>query len=561
MPSDVITLAYLANELDRALKGARIDKIYQPEEDEITLSVYTSSGNKTLVISASPNLPRLHFTKSKKENPINAPSFCMLLRKHLISGRIESVSLYGMDRNIRFTIRSKNEMADETVLYLYVELMGRYSNVILANSENKILDVLRRVPLDMSHTRKLLPSFPYSPAEQNKISILDYPKAEKILEATGANFDEIMRQISGFSRETLSELLFLTEKSDNFAKDFVSTAESFTQSGKPCVTVDKNGLPTDFYTRAYLSKSVPFVKVDTLSDAIDLCVTEKDNLARIKTKTKRFLSLVKNAISRTEKKLGANLDKLKDCENSEILRIKGEVLTANLYRVKKGEKVVKFPNFYDENGTDIIIELDNTKSPSQNAQNYFKRYTKLKRTKETVATMVIENRDTLSYLKSLLYDITSCEKEADVRDIEENLQAYGLLQKAKNAKNKAQKTGKPTKYIFENVEIYVGRNNMQNDALTFNSALKSDTWLHVKDYHGSHVVVRSGKELSPELLLFACEIAAYHSEARGAEKVDVDYTKIKNVRRSPAKKPGLVIYTDFSSLCVKPNEHKNFIVE
>lgn len=561
MPSDVITLACLANELDKTLKGARIDKIYQPEEDEITMSVYTASGNKTLVISASPNLPRLHFTSQKKENPINAPAFCMLLRKHLTSSRIDSVELFGMDRNIRFTIKGKNEMADDTTLHLYVELMGRYSNVILTNESNKILDVLRRVPLDMSHTRKLLPTTTYSPACQEKISVLDTPNAIRALENTNRDFQEIMRVLSGFSKETLSELLFLTENSSDFAKDFINIVQEFIHNPNPCVALTPDGNATDFFCKPYLSINKPFSSFNSLSDAIDLCVTEKDTQSRIKAKSKRFLSLIKNAINRTEKKLGANLDKLKDCEKADELRIKGEILTAYLYQVQKGVSTVSLPNFYDENCSNIDISLDATKSPSQNAQNYFRRYTKLKRTKDTVIKMVAENRETLNYLQSILYDVENCKIESDLKDIEQNLLSTGLITKQKNTKIKNPKPGKPTKYVFEGIEIFVGRNNVQNEALTFDSALKTDTWFHVKDYHGSHVIVRSGKELSENVIQFAGELASFYSSAKNSDKVDVDYTKIKNVKRSPQKRAGLVTYTDYSTVCVKPNEHKNYITE
>lgn len=559
MPSDVITLSVLSNELNEALKGARIDRIYQPEEDEVTFSVYTQNGNKLLVFSASPNLPRLHFTSLKKENPINAPSFCMLLRKHLISSRIESVELFGMDRNIRFTIHGKNELSDDTVFHLYMEIMGRYSNLILTDKTDKILDVLRRVPLDMSHTRKLLPTFQYFPANQNKISVLDSEKAERILTETGKNHDEILRQCSGLSKETLDELLLITSDGENFAKDFIREINSFINEPEPCITLGNDDSPMDFYPRPYRSKSFPFKSISSLSEAIDLCVSEKDRLSRIKTKSRKFLTLIKNAVSRNEKKLAANLDKLKDCEKAEELRIKGEILTANLYRIPKGFKVVKLPNFYDENGGEIIISLDSTKSPSQNAQNYFRRYTKLKRTKDTLIDMVQENRDTLDYLKNLLFDVESCKVESDLNDIEQILSECGLMQKSRSPKKKTQKTSFPTKYVFENTEILVGRNNLQNDTLTF-SAQKSETWLHVKNYHGSHVVIKSPNP-ADSVLLFGAELAAFYSEAKNADKVDVDYTKIKNVKRSPAKKLGLVIYTDFSTICVKPNEHKNYITD
>lgn len=561
MPSDVITLACLANELDKDLKGARIDKIYQPEEDEITMSVYTTRGNKTLVISASPNLPRLHFTSTKKENPINAPAFCMLLRKHLTSSRIDSVELYAQDRIIKFTIKGKNEMADDIILHLFVELMGRYSNVILANQDNKILDVLRRVPLDMSHTRKLLPTMTYTPLSQNKISVLDKENALRVLEEIGSNADEINRSLSGFSKETLAEILHLCQNSTTFAQDFIKIIDDFIQNPSPSVSVNGEGVALDFFVKPYTYCNKPFLSVNSMSDGIDLCVSEKDKINRIKSKSKKYLSLIKNAINRTEKKLGANLDKLNDCEKADELKVKGEVLTAYLYQVQKGSSVISLPNFYDENNAEIKISLDPTKSPSHNAQNYFKRYTKLKRTKDTVIKMVSENRETLDYLQSLLFDIERCKIESDLKDIEQNLISFGLIAKPKNVKQKLTKPGKPTKYLFNGVEIYVGRNNIQNDALTFDSATKNDTWFHVKNYHGSHVVVRSGKELTSEIVQFAGELAAFYSKASASDKVDVDYTKIKFVHRSPLKRAGLVTYTDFSTVCVKPNEHKNYITD
>ncbi len=560
MPSDVITLACLANELNNALKGARIDKIYQPEEDEVTFSVYTATGNKTLVFSACPNLPRLHFTTLKKENPINAPGFCMLLRKHLTSARIESVKLFGYDRNICFKINGKNEMADDTVFYLYMELMGRYSNLILTNETGKIMDVLRRVPLDMSHTRKLLPSLTYSPAEQTKISVLDTERARHVLSSTGASFDEIMKNCSGFAKETLEELLLLTEGSISFADDFLNLVNEFITNPTPCATTDENGSPIDFYSRPYKSVNKPVLEAGSLSNAIDLCISEQDRSSRIKAKSKRFLSLIKHAVSRTEKKLSANLNKLKDCEKAEDLKIKGEILTANLYRIPKGADSVTFPNFYDENNADIKIVLDPTKSPSHNAQDFFKRYTKLKRTKDTVVKMVAENRETLDYLKGLLFDISACKYESDLRDVEQNLLSFGLITENKGKKAKPQKTGLPTKYLFNDVEILVGRNNLQNDMITFEIGKKNEIWLHVKGYHGSHVLIKSS-DPSPELLTFGAELAGFHSEAKGADKVDVDYTILKNVRRSPLKRAGLVVYTDFKTICIKPNEHKNLIAD
>lgn len=559
MPTDALTIYALARELNDKLSGARIDKIYQPEGDEITFLVRTNNENKTLVISANPAIPRIHFTGLKKDNPLNAPAFCMLLRKYLTSARILSVELFNHDRIIKFTISSKSEMMDDMTLYLYFELMGRYSNLIITNSDNKILDVLRRVPLDMSHTRRLLPSFTYAPPTQEKVSIFNQNELRHAIEFCDRSEDSVLSAVSGISRETARELIYRANLSGNsdFADSFIQETSNLLSTVKPCVSLNKNGVAQDFFVDKYLSQNCEFRDEKTLSDAIDNCYAEKDFEARLKTKSKHLTQVVKNAISRTEKKLGVNLDKLSDCEKAEEYRIKGELITANLYRIPKNSEGVILQNYYDDN-KDIKIALDSTKTPSQNAQNYFRRYVKLKRTKETVLSMIEENKELLSYLKGISYFILSATAESDLKDIEENLVETGLIIRKQKDKKGQNKPSAPLKYVFEDTEIFVGRNNLQNEQLTFKSALKSDTWLHVKNYHGSHVIVRSGKELSPELLLFSAELAAFYSEAKSADKVEVDYTKIKNVRHSPAKRLGLVIYTDFSSIIVKPNEHKNY---
>ncbi len=559
MPTDAITLHALSCELNNSLQGARIDKVYQPESDEVVLLIRTKDENKTLVVSANPALPRIHFTNTKKDNPLNAPAFCMLLRKYLTSARILAVELYNNDRIIRFTIRSKSEMMDEITLYLYFELMGRYSNLILTNHENKILDVLRRVPLDMSHTRRLLPSFTYLPPVQEKISVFDKTALLHAIEYCDKTEDEILSRVSGLSRESVRELIFRASHSTlDFAQTFVQEAENLTHANSPCVSITKKGVAQDFFVEKYLSINAEIQPSNSLNDAIDRCYSEKDLEARIKSKSKHLTQIVKNAISRTEKKLGVNLDKLKDCEKAEEYRIKGELITANIYRIPKGSEGVILQNYYDEN-KDIKIALDYNKSPAQNAQNYFRRYVKLKRTKDTVVEMIEENKDILSYLKGVQYDLDSATRESDLKDIETTLMDAGIVpQKQKNKKMQS-KPSTPLKYVFENTEIYVGRNNLQNDQLTFKSALKSDTWLHVKNYHGSHVIIHDGKTPTPEILEFAASLAAFYSEARSADKVEVDYTKIKNVHRSPTKRLGLVTYTDFSSIMVQPQEHKDYL--
>ncbi|MBQ2714405.1 MAG: NFACT family protein [Clostridia bacterium] len=557
MPTDAITLCALARELNDCLAGGRIDKVYQPESDEITLLIRAKDENRTLVLSANPSLPRLHFTKTKKENPQNAPAFCMLLRKYLTSARILSVDLFNNDRIIRFTLTSKSEMMDDMTLRLYFELMGRYSNVILTLENDKILDVLRRVPLDMSHTRRLLPSFTYEPPKNDKISIFDKTALSHVLEYVDKTEEEILNKVSGISRESARELIFRASASNNFSQTFIQEVEKLSSPLNPCFSLDKNGSAQDFFSDPYLSSNKAFQKTESLNEAVDRCFADKDLSNRIKSKAKHLTQSVKSAVQRVEKKLGVNLQKLQDCERAEEYRIKGELITANIYRIQKGSEGVVLQNYYDEN-KDIKVSLDPTKTPSQNAQNYYKKYVKLKRTKETVVKMIEENREILDYLKCVSYDVESATRESDLKDIEETLVDAGIITKKVKGKKVVEKPSLPIKYLYKDTEILVGRNNLQNDRLTFKTALKSDTWLHVKNYHGSHVIVK-GAELSPDVLQFSAELAAFYSEAKTADKVEVDYTKIKNVHRSPQKRLGLVLYTDFSSVVVKPNEHKEYI--
>lgn len=553
MPTDTLTLNALAKELNEILKGARIDKIYQPESDEVTFLLRAENQNKLLVISANPSVPRIYISNQKKDNPINAPAFCMLLRKHLTSSRIQSVELYSNDRIIKITCLAKNEMMDDVTIHLFFEYMGRYSNLIVTNVDGKILDVLRRVSLDCTRSRKLLPGFTYSPPVQEKVSIFDKELSHAV-EFSNCDVDALLKSCSGLSRESATELLWRARTHQSLSSGFIVELNKLLSNPTPTVGYDASGEPVDFYVSPYDTLGYNYSEKDTLSEAMEECYVTKDRRTRIKSKTKHFHTVVKNAVTRCEKKLGVNRQKLLDCEKAELDRIKGELLNANLYKIEKGTTSVTLLNYYD--GTDITFTLDGTKTPAQNAQNYFRRYTKLKRTKEAVEKMILENVETLHYLRSLLYDIENAHLESDVFDIEQSLVEYGLIDKKAPKSKQLPKPSTPYKYLYNGVEIYVGRNNVQNDNLTFKSSQRMDTWLHVKNYHGSHVIVKS-QNLTDSLLTFCAEITAYYSEARSSSKVEVDYTLIKNVKRHPSKHVGLVVYDDYSTIIVTPNAHED----
>ena len=557
MPTDVLMLNALARELDTTLKGARIDKIYQPESDEVTFLLRADNQNKLLVISANPSIPRLHISSQKKDNPTVAPGFCMLLRKHLTSARIKSVSLYSNDRIIDFCLSSKNEMMDEVELHLYFEYMGRYSNLVLTNENGKILDVIRKVSLDSTRSRKLLPGFTYYPPTQDKINIFDKANLSRLVEFSNGDVDILLKSCSGLARESATELVKRAKSYPNFSDGFMVELEKMFNSPTPIVGYS-DGQAKDFFIAEYHTLPLEYEKSSTLSQAMEECYSSKDRISRIKSKSKHFHTVVKNAISRCEKKLGVNRQKLLDCDKAELDKLKGELINAYIYKIEKGMTSVTVTNYYD--GSEITITLDGTTTPAQNAQNYFRRYTKLKRTKETLEKMVVENEENLHYLKSLLYDIENLTIESDVLDIQQALINYGLIDKKPTKVKQVQKPSTPYVFNCEGIEIHVGRNNVQNDALTFRTSQKSDTWLHVKDYHGSHVIVKA-QNIPDGVLKIASELASYYSEAKDSDKVQVDYTLVKNVKRHPSKQIGLVIYDDYTQILAKPNPHDELRVK
>ncbi len=560
MPSDYITLNALAHELNDKLSGGKIRRICQPEKDEITLSVFNGKTNLLLVISANPNSPRVHLTTTKKENPYAAPPLLMILRKYVGAAVIKKIETFANDRILRFTLQSRNEMFDDETFYLVCELMGRYSNIILLNENERVLDALHKLVPDEAQKRQILPNSPYLPPEQNKVFVGDEDALLQALKATDREYrDFLVKETAGVSGASADQILFESEKlggktAENVAKIAATFANVY--STPYYVPTLKKGEKGDFYPYVYAFENVE--KRSFLNDCADEIFSETDRMERVKTKAKDLERVLNASVKKAKNSIALLEQKLKEENKAEEIRIKAELITSNLYKTAPRDTKVEVFDYY-KNET-VSIELDPALSPSAYAQKLYKKYAKLKRGKEINQAMLEQNKENLEYYASLLSQLALAQNIEDVSITEEEMQNVGLLRK-KQAKGKEKKSAAKF-YVFlcEGFRLLCGRGGQQNDEVTFKEAKEGDLWLHAAKSHGTHVVILTEKRNVPErVLLAAAEIAAYYSERRKDENVSIDYTLRKFVRRHPAKKPGLVYYTDYKTIVVKPNDHSELL--
>ncbi|NCA67679.1 MAG: DUF814 domain-containing protein, partial [Clostridia bacterium] len=574
MPNDVFTLNALTHELCKTLMGGRIDKVTQPEKDEIMLTIRAGQTNHLLVISVNSNNPRLHLTTRKKDNPYTAPPFAMHLRRHIVNSKIEGVYLVADDRIACFELKGKTELFYETKFYLYVELIGRYSNIILTDAENVISDSLKHITPE-DNLRCVLPRMKYELPQQAKISPFDSESIIKSLSLMSgtALYDYIFKNISGFASSTLLEIIYragldpmlttLFEEEVNIITCEITKMLSIFNSSDyaPCISLNSAGKYEDYYILPYLHTQKSFLPMESLNEAIDLLTSEKDKELRLKNSGKSIAAALKAAIVKAQRYLKHARLKLEECANTESFRISGELINANIHNIKKGAEKISLFNYYENK--DTVIQLNPQLNAQENAQHYYKKYSKLKRTFTVATTQVEENTQLLNYLMSVQQSFLMAEESKDLAEIEEELVKNGIMQKEvkKTAKVKAMPPAVLTKFVIEGFTVYRGKNNIQNDKLTFKTATESDIWLHVKAFHGSHTVIIScGKKVPDSVIVAAAEIAAYYSEQRNNTKVMVDYTERRNVRRHPSQKCGMVTYTNFNSVTVNPDSHENNIL-
>lgn len=579
MALDGIVISNIVYEIKKLMLDGRIDKIYQPESDEIIIQIRVSKTNYRLLVSSNSNHPRSHVTNIQKKNPQSPPMFCMLLRKHLTGGKLIDVIQPDFERIIEFHIENNNELGDLTVKKLIIEIMGRHSNIILTDDKNLILDSIVRVTKDKSSIREVLPGRTYQrPPSQDKINPLKLMDADYGKHLKGNNGTKLQQAIyksfTGISPLIASEIChranidastYLEELKDNdikriseIMKDIFNSIRE--NSFNPQIIYDPNTEAPIEFSSIDLTQFTNYKKknYDFVSELIEDYYKEKDNLSRIKQKSKDIQKIIQNNLERCYKKKDIQSRQLKDVSDCDYLRIFGDLITSNIYNISKGMTSYTTINFYEDNLSEVIIPLDPVLTPAQNAQKYFSKYNKAKRTKEALIEQLKLVNEEIAYLESLLSSIESSTDIEDIEDIKKELQEQGYVKNKKGKVHNEKIKSKPLHFKSdEGFDIYIGKNNRQNDELTFRLAGPMDLWLHTKDIPGSHVIIKTeNKEVPEATLLMAANLAAYHSKAKNSSNVAVDYTLRKNVKKPKGAKPGMVIYENQKTIYVTPDEIK-----
>lgn len=557
MAFDGITTKNILIELNNNLINARIEKIYVPTKNDIFLCFHTKNrDNLKLLISINANNARIHFSNNVKENPSKAPQICMILRKHLQGAKLLSISQYGLDRVITFKFENINELGDLVQKSLIVELMGKYSNVILIDDKEKIIDSMRHVDITMSSVREVLP---------NKNYILPTTLGKKNF--TALSFDEFSETL--INSDSLDLPSAISNNLIGFSKSFVNSFLKELQLSNVDVSRENLKIIYDklidvfktMESSAFNFKMTENEK-DYYLDIDDIC---KNNLALSAFldeyySRKESVSLIKNAkmniehdvnshISKLSKKLANVNEILLDSENLEKYKQFGELLNCNMHNLSIGMEKIDVINFYDNNNL-ITIPLQKNLTPSRNAQNYFKKYNKLKNSIVHATAYKKEFETDIDYLNSVVCELELADSLKEIDEIREELVSSGYIKKAyKSNKKRDDLPSEPIKYEYNGITILVGRNNVQNDKLTFKIAKKTDMWLHTKKIHGSHVIIKSDN-VPDDVLLYAAKLAVMHSAGKNSSKVEVDYTQVKFVHKEAGAKPGMVVYTDYHTVIV-----------
>ena len=577
MAIDGIYLYSLVQDLKKSIINSKIDKINQPEKDEIILTLRKERKNLKLLISASPKYPRFNLTNVVKANPLQAPMFTMVLRKYLIGGKIVDIVQLDGDRIVKFLIESSDELGFNSIYTLIVEIMGRHSNITLVRErDNKIMECIKHIAPSMNSYRVLYPGITYKyPPESTKVNPFSFNNTtlSDFLDKNIINFNKnfFISCFTGISK-VLSEHLFIeytkiysdfsTENITNFIHEFIDNILN-NESFKIYKDIDGNYI--DFYSISLYQLEENFSSeiLEDIHELMDKYFLEKDKQERIKGRSVNLQKLVTTNIDRCIKKESKLKDLLKKCEDKEGFKIKGDLLTSYIYSLKKGDKTFTTFNFFSEDNEEITIPLDENKTPSENIQNYYKKYNKLKKSEESAIDQLEKNEEELQYLYSVLTNIENCESYTEIDDIKEELVSTGYVRKRKaNGKNsKKAKASKPLHFISsDGIDIFVGKNNIQNEYLSLKFANKNFMWLHTKNIPGSHVIICSS-DVPDNTLVEGATLAAYYSKAKDSSKVPVDYTLVKNLKKPNGSKPGMVIYHTNYTMYVEPSDFNNLNLE
>lgn len=569
MPLDAICLQGVVGELAPQLTGSRIEKIQQPARDQIILLL---RGSRRLFLNAGANQPRIHLTEQLRDNPSQPPMFCMLLRKHLSGGIIESVRQEPLERVVTLTVLASDEMGERSRFTLVWEGMPRRANLILCDRDGRIIDCLRRVDLEAEQDRQVLPGLFYRlPTRQDKRSPLsvteeefaallgraapDAPLDGWLLDTFTAISPLVARELTvracGSTDAPASQGNALWNVFSRWQKDV--NENTFTPT-----LIKRNGSLADF-TYGPVTQYGTYAETeiyDSFSHLLDDFYEKREQAERVKQKGRDLLKTVTTARDRVRRKLAAQEKELAACLDRDHLRICGELITANLYRMERGQSRLTAQNYYDENCADMDIPLDVRLSPQENAARYFKQYAKAKTAEKYLTAQLQKGGEELQYLESVLQELAQAESEQDFNDIRTELTDGGYLRGRGKKQPSFQRASKPREFRSSaGLRILVGRNNRQNDRLTTKDADKRDIWLHTQKIHGSHVILcTGGAEPDERSLMEAASLAAYFSQAQSSTKVPVDYTPVKFVKKPAGAKPGMVVYTTYQTMLADPDE-------
>jgi predicted ribosome quality control (RQC) complex YloA/Tae2 family protein len=569
MPLDAICLQGVVGELAPQLTGSRIEKIQQPARDQIILLL---RGSRRLFLNAGANQPRIHLTEQLRDNPSQPPMFCMLLRKHLSGGIIESIRQEPLERVVTLTVLASDEMGERGRFTLVWEGMPRRANLILCDRDGRIIDCLRRVDLEAEQDRQVLPGLFYRlPTRQDKRSPLSVTEEEFAALLGRAAPDA---PLDGWLLDTFTAISPLVAREltvracgstdahvsqGNALWDVFSHWQRAVNENTFTPTlIKRNGSLADF-TYGPVTQYGTYAETevyDSFSHLLDDFYEKREQAERVKQKGRDLLKTATTARDRVRRKLAAQEKEMAACLDRDHLRICGELITANLYRMERGQSRLTAQNYYDENCADVDIPLDVRLSPQENAARYFKQYAKAKTAEKYLTAQLQRGREELQYLESVLQELAQAESEQDFNDIRTELTDGGYLRGRGKKQPGFQRASKPREFRSSaGLRILVGRNNRQNDRLTTKDADKRDVWLHTQKIHGSHVILcTGGAEPDEQSLMEAASLAAYFSQAQGSTKVPVDYTPVKFVKKPAGAKPGMVVYTTYQTMLADPDE-------
>ena len=569
MPLDAICLQGVVGELAPQLTGSRIEKIQQPARDQIILLL---RGSRRLFLNAGANQPRIHLTEQLRDNPSQPPMFCMLLRKHLSGGIIESVRQEPLERVVTLTVLASDEMGERSRFTLVWEGMPRRANLILCDRDGRIIDCLRRVDLEAEQDRQVLPGLFYRlPTRQDKRSPLSVTEEEFVAllgrAAPDAPLDGwLLDPFTAISPLVARELTVRACGSTDAPASqgnalwdvFSRWQQSVSENTFTPTLIKRNGSLADF-TYGPVTQYGTYAETevyDSFSHLLDDFYEKREQAERVKQKGRDLLRTATTARDRVRRKLAAQEKELAACLDRDHLRICGELITANLYRMERGQSRLTAQNYYDENCADVDIPLDVRLSPQENAARYFKQYAKAKTAEKYLTAQLQKGGEELQYLESVLQELAQAESEQDFNDIRTELTDGGYLRGRGKKQPGFQRASKPREFRSSaGLRILVGRNNRQNDRLTTKDADKRDIWLHTQKIHGSHVILcTGGAEPDEQSLMEAASLAAYFSQAQGSTKVPVDYTPVKFVKKPAGAKPGMVVYTTYQTMLADPDE-------